>query len=171
MIEFKVAIRYGDGSDTAAVTIGEGLLGYAVEHSEVVLVQRRRRRTRATSTRSPTRSSELVVPLLVKDRCIGAFDLESPELNAFSKRHVELLTLLASQAAVAIENARLWESGPRQRGADRARSCASPSASRWRCCRRSCPSGSAPWTSPGSSSRPASWAATSTISWPLSPIS
>jgi sigma-B regulation protein RsbU (phosphoserine phosphatase) len=45
----------------------------------------------------------------VKDRCIGAFDLESPELNAFSKRHVELLTLLASEAAVAIENARLWE--------------------------------------------------------------
>ena len=49
------------------------------------------------------------MPLLVKDRCIGAFDLESPELNAFSKRHVEVLTLLASQAAVAIENARLWE--------------------------------------------------------------
>ncbi len=49
------------------------------------------------------------MPLLVKDRCIGAFDLESPELNAFSKRHVEMLTLLASEAAVAIENARLWE--------------------------------------------------------------
>jgi phosphoserine phosphatase RsbU/P len=35
--------------------------------------------------------------------------LESPELDAFSKKHVELLTLLASQAAVAIENARLYE--------------------------------------------------------------
>ena len=46
---------------------------------------------------------------MVKDRCIGAFDLESPELNAFTKRHVELLTLLAAEAAVAIENARLWE--------------------------------------------------------------
>jgi serine phosphatase RsbU (regulator of sigma subunit) len=37
------------------------------------------------------------------------FDLESPELDAFSKRDVEILTLLASQAAVAIENARLYE--------------------------------------------------------------
>ena len=37
------------------------------------------------------------------------FDLESPELDAFTKRHVEILTLLASQAAVAIENARLYE--------------------------------------------------------------
>jgi sigma-B regulation protein RsbU (phosphoserine phosphatase) len=37
------------------------------------------------------------------------FDLESPELDAFTKRDVEILTLLASQAAVAIENARLYE--------------------------------------------------------------
>ena len=57
----------------------------------------------------PDVRSELVVPLLLKDRCIGVFDLESPELDAFNKKHVELLTLLASQAAVAIENARLYE--------------------------------------------------------------
>ena len=54
--------------------------------------------------------SELVVPLLLKDRCIGVFDLESPEPDAFNKKHVKLLTLLASEAAVAIENARLYES-------------------------------------------------------------
>ena len=54
--------------------------------------------------------SELVVPLLLKDRCIGVFDLESPERDAFNKKHVKLLTLLASEAAVAIENARLYES-------------------------------------------------------------
>ena len=53
--------------------------------------------------------SELAVPMLLKDRCIGVFDLESPELDAFTKRDVEILTLLASQAAVAIENARLYE--------------------------------------------------------------
>jgi len=53
--------------------------------------------------------SELVIPLMAKDRCIGVFDLESPELDAFTKDHVEILTLLASQAAVAIENARLYQ--------------------------------------------------------------
>ena len=52
--------------------------------------------------------SELVIPMLIKDRCIGVFDLESPELDAFTKEHKELLTLLASQAAVAIDNARLY---------------------------------------------------------------
>lgn len=108
LIEFKVAIRYGDGSETASVKVGEGLLGFAVQHKEVVLVPDVSKDARYINA-VPDAKSELVVPLLVKDRCIGAFDLESPELNAFSKRHVELLTLLASEAAVAIENARLWE--------------------------------------------------------------
>ena len=108
MIEFKVAISYGEGSASAAVRVGEGLLGHAVKHKEVVLVPDVTKDSRYINAVADAKS-ELVVPLLVKDRCIGAFDLESPELNAFSKRHVELLTLLASEAAVAIENARLWE--------------------------------------------------------------
>jgi sigma-B regulation protein RsbU (phosphoserine phosphatase) len=57
----------------------------------------------------PDVRSELAIPLLLKDRCIGVFDLESPELDAFTKRDVEILTALAGQAAVAIENARLYE--------------------------------------------------------------
>ena len=57
----------------------------------------------------PDVRSELAIPMLIKDRCIGVVDLESPELDAFTKRDVEILTLLASQAAVAIENARLYE--------------------------------------------------------------
>ena len=108
MVEFKVAIKYGEGADTSPVRVGEGLLGYAVQHKEVVLAPDVSKDPRYINAVADAKS-ELVVPLLVKDRCIGAFDLESPELNAFSKRHVELLTLLASEAAVAIENARLWE--------------------------------------------------------------
>jgi sigma-B regulation protein RsbU (phosphoserine phosphatase) len=53
--------------------------------------------------------SELAIPLMLQERCIGVVDLESPELDAFSKRDVEIMSLLASQAAVAIENARLYE--------------------------------------------------------------
>jgi sigma-B regulation protein RsbU (phosphoserine phosphatase) len=51
----------------------------------------------------------MVIPLLHNDRCIGVFDLASPELGAFSKRDVEILTPLANHTAVAIENARLYE--------------------------------------------------------------
>ena len=49
------------------------------------------------------------MPLLVKDRCIGVMDLESPDYDAFGKHDVEVLSALASQVAVAIENARLYE--------------------------------------------------------------
>ena len=109
MVEFKVAIRYGDGAETGAVQGRRGAARLRRASTRKWCWCPTCRRIRATSTPCPTPKSELVVPLLVKDRCIGAFDLESPELNAFTKRHVELLTLLASEAAVAIENARLWE--------------------------------------------------------------
>ena len=89
--------------------LGEGLVGYAALHKEVVLVPDVTKDPRYIDA-VPGVRSELVVPLLLKDRCIGVFDLESPERDAFNKKHVKLLTLLASEAAVAIENARLYES-------------------------------------------------------------
>jgi len=109
-LEMKVAIKYGDDPKAMdPVKLGEGLVGYAALHKEVVLVADVRKDPRYISAVEGVRS-ELVVPLLLKDRCIGVFDLESPELGAFTKKHAELLTLMASQAAVAIENARLYES-------------------------------------------------------------
>jgi sigma-B regulation protein RsbU (phosphoserine phosphatase) len=110
MLEMKVAIKYGD--DAAAmepVKLGEGLVGYAALHKEVVLVPDVEKDPRYIRAVKDVRS-ELVIPLMLKDRCIGVFDLESPEKDAFNKKHVKLLTLLASEAAVALENARLYES-------------------------------------------------------------
>jgi phosphoserine phosphatase RsbU/P len=109
-VEMKVAIHYGDNPQAMApVKLGEGLVGYAALHKEVVLVPDVTKDPRYIQA-VPGVRSELVVPLLLKDRCIGVFDLESPERDAFNKKHVKLLTLLASEAAVAIENARLYDS-------------------------------------------------------------
>ena len=108
MLEMKIAISYGDAKAIPPVKMGEGLVGYAALHKEPVLVPDVSKDSRYINAVSDVRS-ELAIPLLLKDRCIGVFDLESPELDAFSKKHLELLTLLASQAAVAIENARLYE--------------------------------------------------------------
>jgi sigma-B regulation protein RsbU (phosphoserine phosphatase) len=107
-LEMKVAVRYGEGSPTPRVRLGDGLIGYAALHKEPVLVPDVSVDPRYINVVDDVRS-ELVIPLLLKERCIGVFDLESPELDAFNKTHVEILTLLASQAAVAIENARLYE--------------------------------------------------------------
>lgn len=107
-LEMKVAVRYGDKVTVPRVKIGTGLVGHAALHKEPVNVPDVGADPRYIKVVDDARS-ELVIPLLVKDRCIGVFDLESPELDAFKKHHVEILTLLASQAAVAIENARLYE--------------------------------------------------------------
>ena len=107
-LDIKVAVRYGDKVTLPRVKIGEGLIGYAALHKEAVLVPDVSIDPRYIKVVEAARS-ELVIPLLLKDRCLGVFDLESPELDAFSKRDVEILTMLASQAAVAIENARLYE--------------------------------------------------------------
>ena len=107
-LEMKVAVKYGDQTTTTRVKLGSGLVGYAALHKEPVLVPDVSVDPRYIKVVDDARS-ELVIPLLLKDRCIGVFDLESPELDAFSKSHVEILTLLASQASVAIENARLYE--------------------------------------------------------------
>jgi sigma-B regulation protein RsbU (phosphoserine phosphatase) len=107
-LEMKVAVRYGDTISVPRVKLGVGLVGYAALHKEAVNVPDVSSDPRYIKVVDDARS-ELAIPLLLKDRCIGVFDLESPELDAFSKSHVEILTLLASQAAVAIENARLYE--------------------------------------------------------------
>ncbi|MEQ1572852.1 MAG: GAF domain-containing SpoIIE family protein phosphatase, partial [Vicinamibacterales bacterium] len=108
VLEMKLAVRYGEEGTAKNIKLGEGLVGWAAVHKEAVLVADVSQDPRYLNL-VPDARSELVIPMLIKDRCIGVFDLESPELSAFTKEHKELLTLLASQAAVAIENARLYE--------------------------------------------------------------
>jgi len=53
--------------------------------------------------------SELAVPLRVKDKLIGVFNVESKKLNAFGKRDLKLLSTLATPIAIAIQNAQLYQ--------------------------------------------------------------
>jgi sigma-B regulation protein RsbU (phosphoserine phosphatase) len=107
-LEMKLALQYGEKVEVPRIKLGEGLVGYAALHREPVLAPDVSQDPRYIPF-VPDVRSELAIPLMLKDRCIGVVDLESPELDAFTKRDVEILSLLASQAAVAIENARLYE--------------------------------------------------------------
>jgi response regulator RpfG family c-di-GMP phosphodiesterase len=53
--------------------------------------------------------SGLYVPILAGDRAIGVISLESDELDFFSEADERLVTTLAAQAGIALENARLFE--------------------------------------------------------------
>jgi two-component system NtrC family sensor kinase len=53
--------------------------------------------------------SEVAVPLLIGKQLIGVLDVESEKPNAFSRRDLRILSLFAAQAAVAIQNTRLYD--------------------------------------------------------------
>jgi len=107
-IVMRHAVRYTDTILEKRVKLGEGLVGWAAQHREAVLVDDVSQDPRYIKVLDDVRS-ELVVPLLIKDRCVGLFDLESPEVGAFGKQDIELLSPLAASAAVAIDNARLYD--------------------------------------------------------------
>jgi signal transduction histidine kinase len=51
----------------------------------------------------------IVVPIRFEDRTVGLIDLRRHDEGAFSSDHVQLASRLADHAAIAIENARLYE--------------------------------------------------------------
>lgn len=104
----KVAIRYGPGAEKVRVPLGVGLVGRAARDRRPILVPDVTKDPRYIEG-APDVRSELVIPMLYKDRVLGVFDLESPELDAFTEEHVKILTPLASYVAVALENGRLYE--------------------------------------------------------------
>src|SRR3954469_21880502 len=79
-LEMQFAVQYGEKVEVPRVRLGEGLVGYAALHREPVLVSDVSQDPRYINI-VPDVRSELVIPLLLKDRCIGVFDLESPELD------------------------------------------------------------------------------------------
>ncbi len=95
------------------IPMGRGLVGYAVEHNEAVLVPDVKKDDRYIMLNPETRS-ELAVPLVYKGKVIGVLDLEHTRRGYFTEEHKRTLTTLAAQIAIAIENARLYEQIVRQ---------------------------------------------------------
>ncbi|MEO8609550.1 MAG: ATP-binding protein [Chloroflexota bacterium] len=56
----------------------------------------------------PATLSEVSLPLIVADNVVGVLDLQSQQKHHFGTDEVKVLTLLAAQLAVAVENARLY---------------------------------------------------------------
>jgi GAF domain-containing protein/HAMP domain-containing protein len=56
----------------------------------------------------PETRSEMALPLLTGRRVIGALDVQSTQPHAFTPEDISILTTLADQIAIAIENARLF---------------------------------------------------------------
>ena len=111
--------------DKCTVALDRGIVGAAARERKPVLVPDVTKDQRYIATNPDTRS-ELVVPLIYHDRVIGVVDLESPQPAYFTEDHARILSTLAPQIAIAIENSRLYErvlqtEGRRDRDLERAR--------------------------------------------------
>jgi len=91
----------------------EGLNGRALQTRQVVLVDDVRGSPDYIEFIPGTRS-ELIVPIIRSGQVIGNIDLQSPQVGAFRQVDLSLLSALADQAGVALENARLFDAQSRR---------------------------------------------------------
>lgn len=85
-----------------------GIVGRALKTGSPQLVNEVLRDPDYISILDETRS-QLVVPIKQEGKVIGTLNVEHPAANAFDGEAVRVLEALASQAAIAIENARQFE--------------------------------------------------------------
>lgn len=57
----------------------------------------------------PNTRSEMALPLRIADEIIGVLDVQSIEENAFQEEDIEILSTLADQVAIAIQNSRTYQ--------------------------------------------------------------
>ena len=110
VLEIQYSVRFGHPVSTAAekVPIDRGLVGTAVRERRLIHAGDVRKDARYFMVNPETRS-EMAVPLLYKGKVVGVLDLEHVRVNYFNDDHQRTLVTLASQIAVAIENARLYQ--------------------------------------------------------------
>ena len=109
MLITRYAWRFGYAhAPLRRLPITSGLVGAAVREWRLVNVPDVRKDPRYLPMNSETRS-ELIVPLFHKGRVIGVLDLEHTRTGFFNEEHERMLTTLAAQVAIAIENARLYQ--------------------------------------------------------------
>jgi sigma-B regulation protein RsbU (phosphoserine phosphatase) len=110
----RYAWRFGYAhAPTRRIPISSGLVGAAVREWRLLNVPDVSKDPRYVPMNPETRS-ELVVPLFYKGRIIGVLDLEHTRTAFFNDEHERMLSTLASQIAIAIENARLYQAVKRQ---------------------------------------------------------
>ncbi|RKY62576.1 MAG: hypothetical protein DRP95_01270 [Candidatus Latescibacterota bacterium] len=95
----------------------KGITGYVLETKKPLLIMDLQKGLSDIPVKpivhgKPTRSW-LGVPLVVKGKAIGVLAVQSYEPYAFDEQDEQLLSIVASQAAIAIENARLYEEARR----------------------------------------------------------
>lgn len=95
------------------IKMGQGVVGQAAELRKTVRIDDVSSYSHYINANQNVRS-EIAVPLIIKNKVIGVLDIESEQEAHFTAEHQQLLELVASRVAIAIENARLYTRISRQ---------------------------------------------------------
>lgn len=108
-LRHRFAIGYPrELAENLRVPLGQGITGTAAATGHSVRVSDTSKDSRYINAIESVRS-ELAVPLMVRGKCVGVLDIQSRHLDYFTRDQQNILTLLGSRLAIAIENARLFE--------------------------------------------------------------
>lgn len=118
-LEIRAAYGFSQSAIKGAVyKVGEGLAGRVVQTGQPVIINDLPGDSRFYNPSAQLDDLQACasVPLITKNKIIGAIGVYSKrQRSAFNEQDLHMLQLLASQAAIAIENARLFEQEKEQR--------------------------------------------------------
>src|SRR4029077_15968487 len=95
-------------ADNLRIPLGQGITGTAAATGPSGRVRDTSKDAQDINAIDSVRS-ELAVPLMLRGKCVGVLDIQSRHLDYFTRGQQNILTLLASRLAVAVENARLFQ--------------------------------------------------------------
>jgi phosphoserine phosphatase RsbU/P len=108
-LRHRFAIGYPrELAENLRIPTGHGITGTAAATGHSVRVSDTSKDPRYINAIESVRS-ELAVPLIVRGKVVGVLDIQSRHLDYFTRDQQNILTLLGSRLAIAIENARLFE--------------------------------------------------------------
>ncbi|MGQ0604681.1 MAG: GAF domain-containing protein [Anaerolineales bacterium] len=100
-----------------SLKMGQGLTGWAAQHGQPVAIRDAQADPRfhyVPWTEEQIFHSLLAVPLINRERIIGALNVQTFELHEFTTDEIELATLISDLAAGALDRALLYDSMNRQ---------------------------------------------------------
>jgi len=99
---------YSEEACRKELRVGEGVMGRVALTGEPILITNLATLPDYVPGINDARS-ELAVPMVAKEKVVGVFNVESPLPDSFHPGDVAPLMTMAGQAAIALENARLYD--------------------------------------------------------------
>ena len=109
-LTFELEIRDGQPQPKRSRPCGNHLTEYIIRTRQPLLIRENVAEAAHRVGREPIQEMGCFcgVPLVLYDRAIGVIAVHSRQQRAFDEDHLELMRVLASEATIALENARLF---------------------------------------------------------------